>query len=121
MNNTNEFNFFENLIDSARNGGQIEFYKRYRTLDDDIRNKLPYSYADLENAFQHAYAAACYTKKYGENITRWLGYQKEFFSKKTEIKNFGSKYYAYLDTNRDLWNNEMGINMHFPVKNRARK
>ncbi len=64
---------------------------------------------DLANAFVHAYVSATLSKKIGSTLALNLGYLKEIATRNDEISNFGGLLPAFLDTNRDLWNNQKGI------------
>ena len=62
------------------------------------------------NAFQHAFISGYIFNLAGEDIALMFGYQKEILTKNDEIRaNLDDVEKAYLDTNRDLWNNKMGI------------
>ena len=103
-----DFGAMNFIWDKIRFGTQFEFYKRYTKLKDNELTQNEYLYGELENAYQHAYASALLVYKYGEDAARTLGYGKEIFSWPFE-KYSNGKTNAYLDTNRDLWNNETGI------------
>ncbi len=94
------------IVDQLRNEAIQIFYEKYSAGN----FSTSYSYPDLENAFVHSYVAAKLTYDYGADITLKLGYLKEIATKSIEIKNFGSRQNAFLDTNKDLWNNDAGVN-----------
>lgn len=101
------FNPIEFQIDKLRRGGQAEFWKRYNKLNDSELAKIKHYSKNMENAFQHARGAAWATFFLGEENARKEGYNKEIRSELTEKKQGVTT--AFLDTNRDLWNNEAGI------------
>ena len=103
--------------DFIRGKAQITFRKNYKKL---LKNPTPenikrlenihkYRQLEMENAFKHAFVTAKITYVWGEKIAIKSSYIKELKSYDTEIKNFGGKVPAFLDTNCDLWNGEMGI------------
>jgi len=65
--------------------------------------------SDEANAYAHAYASAHIANMIDSDLALELGYQKEISTKDHEIFSFGSVENAAKDTNRDLWNNEKGI------------
>ncbi len=94
-------------VDKLRLGGQAEFWKRYIKLNSAEIAKIRHNTKNMENAFQHAYAAASITMSHNEEIAKQAGYFKETDSEL--IEKLQGKTTAFLDTNRDLWNNEAGI------------
>lgn len=104
--------------DFLRGKAQITFRKKYKAL---CKNQTPqdietlenihkYRQLEMENAFKHAFVSAKMTYIFGDKIALKAGYKKELKSYDTEIKNFGGKVPAFLDTNCDLWNGEIGVN-----------
>ena len=104
--------------DFIRGKAQITFRKNYKKL---LQNPTPenkkkleyihkYRQLEMENAFKHAFVSAKITYVWGEKIAIKSDYIKELKTYDTEIKNFGGKLPAFLDTNCDLWNGKMGIN-----------
>ena len=84
-------------------------YALFDIMYNNTTNNTGYKKEDLSNAFVHAYVSATLSKKIGSTLTLQLGYLKELNTKNEEILNFGGLLPAFLDTNRDLWNNQMGI------------
>lgn len=103
-----ELNPFTVALDYTRGAGQLEFLKRYKKLDSNTLAKIPYSMGDLQNAFQHAYTAAKFAYGSTEELVRYVGYLRELGTEDEE-KRANGQTNAYLDTNRDLWNNDVGI------------
>ena len=101
------FSIADYWIDQARLGGQAEFWKRYIKLNSAEIAKIRHNTKNMENAFQHAYTAAYITMLSNEEIAKQAGYFKETNSEL--IEKLQGKTTAFLDTNRDLWNNEAGI------------
>ena len=65
---------------------------------------------DKRNAFQHSYVSGYIANLLGEDIALLFGYQKEIITEYDElIANQYDLQKTYLDTNRDLWNNKVGI------------
>lgn len=92
------FSIEEKFFDLANGKFKNEYYKQIRI-----------SYSDYLNAFAHAYASACLVYDGSADMAFKKGYIKEVLTQNIEKHNFGSKENAFLDTNRDLWNNQMGI------------
>lgn len=109
--------FFTKVKDFTRGGALITFRKKYYMLtqNNDVSVKLKLNYLhqlkqnNVENAYKHAHTAARMTYLYGKKTTLKLAYFKEVKYYDKEIKNFGGKIPAFLDTNCDLWNDEMGV------------
>ena len=102
----------KSYIDKLRNEATDLFNLKWNELTGNAGSDEKYNgynYDDLENTFVHAYVSATLYLKYGEKVTLNLGYLKEIVTKNKEIANFGSIENAFLDTNRDLWNNQKGI------------
>lgn len=66
---------------------------------------MPY---DKKNAFEHAYVSGFIANVAGEDCALIMGYQKEIHTQEYEITH-NSADIAFWDTNRDLWNNQKGI------------
>lgn len=94
------FEYFSKIITDALD--------RVRAQDTDPNHK----HMDYEkrNAFQHAYVSGYIANLLGEDIALLFGYQKEIITEYDElIANQYDLQKTYLDTNRDLWNNKVGI------------
>ena len=103
----------EKILDIARFQAESKFNKLYEAIDWDKFIKdgkdVNKSREDLNNAFTHAYVSAHLAYYLGDKISLNLGYEREILTEIKEKHKFGSKNDAFLDTNRDLWNNKMGI------------
>ena len=109
---------FKPLVkDFLRGKPQITFRRNYKKLLKSnteeskaiLENIHKYRQLEMENAFKHAFVSAKLTYMTGAKRTLKYGYIKELKTHDIEIRNFGGKIPAFLDTNCDLWNDAKGV------------
>ncbi len=108
-----EFLEAEQLAQEKFNNFYIE---NFNTIPE--QGSLEYSnYGKLKNTFEHVFTSAYFTYKYSAEDTKILGLIKEIFTLDKEIEAHSlngtnwerGKLIAFQDGNRDMWNNEIGI------------
>lgn len=105
------------IKDYLRGKPQITFRRNYKKLlksnnENDkkiLENIHKYRQLEMENAFKHAFVSAKLTYITGAKRTLKYGYMKELKTHDVEIRNFGGRIPAFLDTNCDLWNDAKGV------------
>ena len=94
---------------SFRFGAKTKFDSLIEKKYQDLYNGTLLDRKKYENAFLHAYSSAYLVYYLDEKTALNLGYGREVSTQNIEKHKFGSKENAFLDTNRDLWNNQIGI------------